>query len=365
MKITQVQLFEYHLQLKHPLALKKKTLNVRSGLVVRLGDLEGHSGWGEIAPLPGFGLGDLRGARRQLVSYWQRLVGREVPERLVWCEDKLLFSLDNMILLPSVRCSLEMAVLNLVADFRGCSPAFLLNERYRKSVAVNGLLIGPENVVVDRARRLCEQGYQTLKLKVGAHKLEDDIRRVVAVRRAIGNNVSLRIDANRAWSLDEAVEFARQTADCRIEYIEEPLMRSVRLEEFVRATGMAVALDESLLILEPEAMPLFEGLKAIILKPTLLGGFERALQWARQAARYQVQAVVSSAFESSLGIAALASLAACLPDESACGLDTIDWFAEDILTSPLPMSGGRFEISSLQNVQRQIDRTKLKELPLA
>ena len=106
-----------------------------------------------------------------------------------------------------------------------------------------------------------------------------------------------------------------------------------------------VALDESLLKLTPEALAPLPNLKAIVLKPTLLG-FERSMQFGRKATSMGITPVVSSAFETSLGLTALVELAACLnTTDVAVGLDTLEWFAKDLLARPLQIERGRLNLS--------------------
>ena len=100
--------------------------------------------------------------------------------------------------------------------------------------------------IEEDARRLIEKGYRTIKLKVGRHSLNEDIVAVKALRTTAGNGTEIRLDANRAWSLKEAVSFGKSVADCRIQYIEEPLKEAADLTQFFKQTGIPFALDESL-----------------------------------------------------------------------------------------------------------------------
>jgi len=96
--------------------------------------------------------------------------------------------------------------------------------------------------------------------------------------------------------------------------------------------------------LTPQELTALPGLKAIVLKPTLLG-FERSMQFGRKATLLGITPVVSSAFETSLGLTAVAELGACLNSTDVpSGLDTLDWFQQDLLEHPLQSKRGRVNL---------------------
>ena len=133
----------------------------------------------------------------------------------------------------------------------------------------------------------------------------------------------MRLDANRAWSPEEAERFARGTADLGFEYVEEPLADPTRLPFLAVSHGLPVALDESLADVEPEALEDHGYARAVVLKPTLLGGISRTLRFARRASRLGVQPVISSAGETDVGMSALVALAAGVGDRKVpAGVDT-------------------------------------------
>jgi O-succinylbenzoate synthase len=343
MSTPLVELFQYDLPLAIPLRLNDQVLMRRTGLILKFGYGERETGYGEIAPLPGFSRETLEEAK-QIVIRWSDLLGglpKTEPER----EQALGF----MQAAPSVLFGTECAL----CSFRHAigSPLSLgLFSRRRTRVSINGLLMGPREEVVEKARRLAAEGYRAVKLKVGARDIEEDIETVRQVRNAIGNAMALRLDANRAWDRDTALAFARAVGDRAIEYIEEPLAEPQRLEEFARRSGLPVALDETLREQRP-ARGYFrdkQWARAAILKPTLHGGVMHCEQLAYEALEFGVKPVVSSCFESGLGIAALAHFASTITAEDVpAGLDTGDWFAEDILATRFQVRNGALDIDEL------------------
>jgi O-succinylbenzoate synthase len=210
--------------------------------------------------------------------------------------------------------------------------------------------MGSKEDVLEKAGRLRDEGYRAVKLKVGRQDVAQDIELVQELRGVLRGHASLRLDANRAWDLETALTFARGVANQGIEYIEEPITVPLDLPEFVQRSGLPVALDESLAQV-PETRGCLKDkdwAKAVILKPTLLGGVARCEQLAYEALEFGIKPVVSSCFESGLGLCALAHLASAITAEDIpAGLDTYDWLAEDVLQTRFHVQDGALDIQDI------------------
>ena len=361
MKPASFDLYRYRLPLTASLRLKGATLHYREGFLLRLAGGDGCEGWGETAPLPGFsseGVGEAATALRGLAGF---IVGREVTDNWLAREGDLASELDRLDAAPSVRFGFELALWNLYAASTGTTLAELITPRPRATVPVNGLLSGSPDEILGEARRMRDAGYGTVKLKVGGRSVEKDVGLVRALGGLLGDDVSLRLDANRAWELEEAAEFARSVAGVRFEYVEEPLADPARLPELVREFGVPVALDESLVGIAPEALDGHRYARAVVLKPTLLGGISRSLRFAERALRLGMTPVVSSAYESGVGTAALVALAAGIGDGPVpAGLDTYRRLAMDVLVSPLDLSAPSVRVREADDASRRVDVLRLE-----
>jgi O-succinylbenzoate synthase len=360
MSIVRCEIFSYCLPLKRPLPLRKKEINSREGCLIRLTDSDGTQAWGEAAPLPGFSAEDPVDVRSQLCSLLPELLRRKTPpnpERLDGCFEEWF---GGHGLSASVRCGIEMAVLNLTAATQQLSLARLLSNKPQEAVFVNGLLTIRSDNPVETARQLRQNGYRAVKLKVGMRPLADDITITREIFGELRGEATLRLDANQVWSFEQAVTFAEGITGCGIEYIEEPLFDSNRLMEFAASTGLPVALDETLVGLKPHEISAFGEIKAVILKPTMLGGLEHAAAMAREAKKLGLKVIISSSFESSLGLTALAHLAAagCEPNIPA-GLATANIFENDLLYRPLVATNGSLRIEHLATAAADINEALL------
>jgi o-succinylbenzoate synthase len=198
------------------------------------------------------------------------------------------------------------------------------------------------------AHRLVKaSGCTTAKVKVGetGQDLAADVERVAAVRDALGPGGRLRVDVNAAWDVETAVlAIARLDAAAGgLEYVEQPCRTLDELRELRRRVRVPLAADESVRTAEdPVRIAGLDAADVIVVKVQPLGGVERALEVIAAAG---VPAVVSSALETSVGLAAGLALAAALPElPYACGLGTAPLLAGDVTDRPLTPDGGHLEV---------------------
>jgi len=361
MKLAHFDLYRYSLAFAYPVVLKGATLRHREGLLLRLTGDDGSEGWGETAPLPGFSDESPDQAAEQLRRFAGSMMSRGATGD--WVDPHGEFARDLDRIAPSARFGIELAVWNLYVASSGRTLPELVKPTPRAVVSVNGLLSGSPVEVLEEARRIREAGYLSVKLKVGARAIADDVALVRALDAELGSGIYLRLDANRAWGYEEAAEFVGGAAGVRFEYVEEPLADSTRLPEFSREFGVPVALDESLVGMELEALEEHRYARAFVLKPTLLGGISRTLLVAEQALRLGVTPVVSSAYESGVGTAALVALAASIGERPVpAGLDTYRAMAGDVLEMPLNLPAPSVDAKEAADASRAVDVRRLERL---
>lgn len=354
MKITDIKLFHYSLPLKSPVKLSKTTLEIREGLVIQITDDNELAGFGEIAPFPGFSREDLNQAETQVLELLSQ------QSKSIDCRE-----LENNLksFYPSVQFGIESALLDLRSRSRTVSVSQYLSRSPLKSISVNGLLTGTKDEIVNNAKAYSERGYKAVKLKVGSNSLDIDVEITHEVRSIIGEYVLLRLDANRAWPVETARRFCDLLSECDIDYLEEPLSdsKTLRTELNNNSLSVPIALDETTREISPDELAAFGTVKAIVLKPMLLG-VSRTLKFAREAHDLGITPVIGSSFESGLGLSMLAHLAAAVNfDDIPAGVDTYSWFNEDLLPGSLPVKNGRVHISDLAAFETVLGSPLLKE----
>jgi O-succinylbenzoate synthase len=182
---------------------------------------------------------------------------------------------------------------------------------------------------------------RTAKVKVAepGQTPGDDVARVAAVREAIGPDGKVRVDANGRWDVRQAEQMLTSLAEFDLEYAEQPCGTLGELAELRKRVGVPVAADESIRRAEdPLAVQAAGAADVVVLKAQPLGGVRAAL---RVAAQCGLPVVVSSAVDTSVGLAAGIALAAALPSlEYACGLATMSLLAGDVTADPLTETDG-------------------------
>lgn len=337
------RIFGYKLPFRRPADVGGATLAHREGLLLQLTDEDGVEGWGEIAPLPGFSQESLQDAARNT----------ETVARL-WCS-KFPDALATM-RAPSIRFGLEQAAMHILAARNGLPLHQLVSPHGRDQVRVCAFLYGdsPENLAKAIRSRLA--GYRTVKIKVGRRAPDVDARLVHQVIEDLGSDVRLRLDANRGWSLEDAVRFGRLVKGLPIEFIEEPVKNPLALPAFYEQCGVPVGLDESGREFKPAAWSKLKGVAAVVLKPTLNGGIRSSLELANAAVTMGAMPIVSSCYESGVGTLGLAALAAYITrPEDAAGIDVHWQLAEDVLRERLDVVNGTLYVAGLKTMNIRME----------
>jgi o-succinylbenzoate synthase len=241
----------------------------------------------------------------------------------------------------------------------------------RTQVGVNAtvpaIAAGQVEGVLARYDLAADPARRTAKVKVAERSprqtLADDVARVTEVRRVLGPQARVRVDANGAWSVDEAVEALTALAALDLEYAEQPCARVEELAELRARLARAgvdvpVAADESIRRAEdPLRVARDRAADLVVVKVAPLGGVARALEIVEACG---LPAVVSSALDTSVGLAAGVRLAAALPQlHHDCGLGTAALLAGDVVRQPLLPRGGRLTTDRADTVRGAVDRASL------
>ena len=305
-------------------ALTRPAQNARQGWTERdacfitLTSDAGIRGQGEASPLPGFSpdrLDECEAALRELDV-------RRLPESLAVGRSALVelgrLSAQLPARLPAARAALECALLDLWSRSAG-RPAWALLTDARSPIPrrLAALLMGDPEQALAQAQHAYARGIRSFKFKIGrAGALDRELAAVGTLRRELGPEVALRLDANQSLSLSQARAYLPRFAEHDIEYIEEPCAPADCAE--LGDLPLSVAWDESLTQGELPACKA----RALILKPSLLGGISACATWVERAARLGAEIVVSHAFEGPLGLGLSALVALCWGSERlAHGLD--------------------------------------------
>ena len=353
-RIKDVCIYRYSIPFKEPVQIGKRSLKTRKGLVVGMTDEEGLTGYGEIASLYGFSKETLAQAKKQVFQLADKLRGMAlIKEFSLLCGD---FSqlVPDLIPYPSVVFGLETAAVNLLQHYMKKVFPGAATTADRRKIPVNALLHSSVQLetVEDSVKEIVEKGFKTIKIKVGRDSPTEDIQRINCAAGILPPGVLIRLDANQRWDFQTAVAFAKGINDNKalIEYIEEPFrFKNIRrLGQFYRETGIPTALDETLPGMKPGDLQIPEGLAAIVLKPTLLGGFGQIGGFTDLARQHGLKPIISSCFEAGPGFAELCKIVLTIDfDDSASGLDTLKYLENNLFLRPVTIEDGGIPVGNL------------------
>jgi o-succinylbenzoate synthase len=355
MNIREIEATPFRIPFVRPFVIGGTSVEARTGVLIRLHGDNGRLGLGEAAPHPLAGEAVLREMMQSIAAAHEALC-LPGPVELDTLLDRLAAMPE-----PAMRAGLEMACWDLAAQSAGVPLAEVLGAMVRQRVPVNAIIdrLDPADAA-SAAREFVAQGFCCLKLKVG-RDVKEDVARLAAVRAAVGPEVRLRIDANGVWTVEEAVEFLPQLAAYGLDYIEQPVAGIADLAQVRRAVDVPVAADECVTHADTvRRLAALHAADVIVVKPALLG--LRAAAAAIQVAQASgLSVVVTSALDTSIGIAAALHLAATLPDPVLpCGLATASLLAGDLAAEPLVPRGGWLEVPRGPGLGVQLDTEMLR-----
>ncbi|MDE5774366.1 MAG: o-succinylbenzoate synthase [Muribaculaceae bacterium] len=264
----------------------------------------------------------------------------------------------------SIQFGLEQALRDYASGGKGIyyTSPFIHGE---SEITINGLVwMGNYDEMLQRLEQKIDKGFHCIKIKIGAIEWSQERELIKLIReRYSPDQVTIRVDANGGFCMDNIFPVLKQLADLNVHSIEQPIpARNAELMSFVcKMSPVPVALDEELIgIYDYETKrALLEGINPayIILKPALCGGFSGAEEWIKIANEFGIGWWITSALESNIGLNAIAQWTAHLGVTGAQGLGTGGLYTNNIAT-PLFLDGEHLRY----NPEQSIDRTAIDAL---
>ena len=324
-----LSLYRFKLPFKYKLNFKGHHITEREGLWLVTRNQQQQMLIGEICPLPGFSVETLDECQQQLLS-------------IASCDEQQ-YQFNNSEftshLLPSVSFALFCLQQQLPWQSSSYATEHLTNNLNPTSILPSiPLLQGSTIAVVERYLQLnCPD---RIKLKVARNGIDEDVN---LIRQLVNINPKLqcRLDANQQWTSSQYTHFLMKIDTLCIDYIEEPTSSSVDNISISEKFNISIALDESLL--SEATLPKHKNIKAIILKPTLIGYPARFNMLMAHAKSENLQVSISSSFESPIAINQLHHLAQQWQQryqvEVSLGLDTLYVYADAVLHKSEQLNG--------------------------
>jgi len=283
----------------------------------------------------------------------------EYEEKLVWvCKhihlgvEKLLEQLSHF---PSIQFGIEQAFLSL----KSTTPFELFPSPFTESKApipINGLIwMGDKEFMKNQIKEKLNQGFSCLKMKIGSINFDAEINLLKSIRKEFSpSEIELRVDANGAFSPEEALGKLDSLSKLKIHSIEQPIQQGQvkSMAQLCANTPIPIALDEELIgvLSSSKKKALIETIKPqyIILKPSLVGGFAGTKEWISIAEKNNAAWWITSALESNVGLNAISQFTYTLKSKLPQGLGTGSLFTNNI-ESPLEVNKGALHYNNLVN----------------
>jgi O-succinylbenzoate synthase len=298
----------------------------KKGRIVRLVSDSGITGYGDASPLAGFSTDSVD----DVDASWTWVTGN-----LALLDGTNLEPFAQ--LPPSLLFGIEQALLSIEGQRSNTSAAGVISAEHRQEISINGLIDCHPAEALARARLLIDAGCSCIKFKVAGWDPTDGVRAIKNLRAGIGSDVAIRLDANRAWSYSRALRFLSELDDSDVSYIEEPLIDSTLLGPLSTEISVPLAIDESIVGVQPGQLCEYSFAEYVIVKPTILGGIRRSLLFAKEARSAGMSAVISSSLESGLGTLWLVALSASTVFDPIAGLDAYRLLDTDVLNPKLQL----------------------------
>lgn len=303
MRITQIEAWPVTMKLREPYTIAYETVDEATNVFLRIETDRGVTGYGCAAPdvgvtgeTPEGCLGDLRDVAAPLLK------GGD-PTRYALLLEKLFVALPTA---PAARAAVDMALFDILGKLAGLPVWKLLGgfrDRIKTSVTIG---VMAQEDTISRALALTAEGFRALKLK-GGLDADDDARRVLAVRAAVGPKIELRFDANQGWSVEESRVFVERVRSAKLELLEQPTRRDQPdlLGRVCQSVCLPVMADESLMSLRDAFRLARRDLADMVnIKLMKVGGIFEAIHINGVARAARLEVMVGCMDEAALAIAA-------------------------------------------------------------
>ncbi|WP_268912904.1 dipeptide epimerase [Lentilactobacillus sp. SPB1-3] len=322
--------------LKQPFVTALRTVTTAETVIVEVQDSDGKIGYGEAAPTAVI-TGD---TTKSIVSAIEDFISPKIIGMPLDKPDLIKETIDDVLEHnSSPKAAVNIAVNDLIAQGYGVPLYVLLGGTSNEVVTDYTVSVGSTDDMINQSQQYVAAGFDTLKIKVGADDELTDLKKVTAIRKAVGSDVKIRLDANQGWHAKQAVVAINRMEDAglNIELVEQPVKSSdfEGMKYVTEHVDTMIMADESIFSVE-DALRLISmrGCDLINLKLMKAGGIDNALKINTLAEAAGINCMVGSMIESSVSVSAAAHLAAAKRNIKYVDLDAALMFSKN------PVSGG-------------------------
>ncbi len=275
----------------------------------------------------------------------------DYEDKLKWICENINLGFETLIAdlneFPSIQFGLEQAFLSLKSSH---SFALFPSEftESKKSIPINGLIwMGSKDFMLNQIQEKLNSGFTCIKLKIGAIDFESELNLLKSIRKEYSaEEIEIRVDANGAFQINEALEKLKRLSEFKLHSIEQPIKPRhwQEMADLCEKTPLSIALDEELIgvfnVTKKKELLQTINPQYIILKPSLIGGVKGSSDWINEAENNNIGWWITSALESNVGLNAIAQWTFTLDNKMPQGLGTGSLFTNNF-ESPLKVKRGK------------------------
>jgi len=359
MIITAVTLYQYNIPLKAPIAISLGTIEHAHNFLVKIETDEGITGWGEGSPFWMI-VGETQASGLAAADDMARLLIGQNPLAIETCLATLTRYLPGH---PTTRSTFDMALYDIAAKAADMPLYQFLGGSKRTLVTDETIYINTPERMADDALRIQSQGAEAIKVKLGTN-LRDDVRRIAAIREAIGDVTPIRTDANQGWDVVTAQAVLRAIGAWNVQYCEQPINRQniTGLRQIRQQSSVPIMADESLFntsdairLVREDAVDYFN------IKLSKSGGIYEALSINAIAEAAGIPCMIGCMSESRLALTANAHFAAARQNVVFYDLDGCFEHASDPVEGGITYTGYVISLPDTPGIGASVDATFLKQ----
>ncbi|GAB4027189.1 mandelate racemase/muconate lactonizing enzyme family protein [Spirosoma gilvum] len=359
MKITQINLYRYDIPLKAPIAISLGTIEHARNILVEMQTDESITGWGEGSPFWMI-VGETQESGLAAAKDMAKLLLGLNPLDIEGCLNALTRYLPGHI---TTRSAFDMALYDIAAKAARMPLYQFLGGSKRQLVTDETIYINTPERMVEDALRIQAKGADAIKVKLGTN-LRDDIKRVEAIRTAIGDTIPIRTDANQGWDVVTASGVLRTIGDWNVQYCEQPIKRhDIRsLRQLRQTSTVPIMADESLFdatdairLVREEAVDYFN------IKLSKSGGIWDALKINAIAEAAGIPCMIGCMSESRLALTANAHFASARQNVRFYDLDACFEHAIDPVYGGITYNGYQIDLPETPGIGAEVDTDFLKK----
>ncbi|MFB4169799.1 mandelate racemase/muconate lactonizing enzyme family protein [Virgibacillus sp. JSM 102003] len=348
MNIQNIETFQIAIPLHTPFKTALRTVTVAESIVVKLTCDNGVVGYGEAPPthvITGDSLPSINYAITKIFK--PQLLGESLRNREQVFEKLYKSAVGN----TSAKAAVDMAIYDCIAQ-QARMPLSEFLGGYSNAIETDYTVsVNSPEEMADDAQRYIHNGFSVLKVKVGKDKIATDIERIKAIRKRIGSNALIRLDANQGWHAKEAVRAIGKMEELGldIELVEQPVKAYdiEGLKYVTENTETPIMADESVFSAYDAKRVLELGAADLInIKLMKAGGIHEAVRIAKLAHIYGVECMVGSMIETKIGITAAAHFAASQPNVNRYDFDAPLMLAEDLIEGGITYNESDIELGN-------------------